>query len=468
MYFMLRVILLSILLCIPRIALAGFDNLIKDVFPSGTMSNVTAAAMVKEQAAGHFMGGSVIIKTPAEPKLSLIQARAPTCKLGGLPCGAQIELLGGALSLVSTAELMAYLKNLPANAATYGGMMAIKTLCPQCQDLLEYLDAKADWLNKMSVDKCHAIQSLMDPMFPKENAKAEGLRQSQMVLTGGGKDMADYQRKSKQDDGDPIKGAVELESQLSENYNLVWKALAKKVGSDSDAKELKELLMSISGTIIGTKGEDRKPKVQHMKSLVNRDLIKQFIGADGINSETMRLYVCNEAEHCTAPVAKDQRIRKGAFLFQRVQKIVASIVSKILANDGVLTEEEETIIALSSEQLILKIEMDLATYSGKNNVISNQTEYIEALSFDVVTSYLQALLTEVQEAVGELSHVQMADAKKFEAFERETRETMRMLSGARIEARGRYELIANSKERLRRDVDYFDRNFESFIGSQNN
>jgi septal ring factor EnvC (AmiA/AmiB activator) len=167
-------------------------------------------------------------------------------------------------------------------------------------------------------------------------------------------------------------------------------------------------------------------------------------------------------------VAKEKAIRKGAFLFQRVQKIVASIVDKILANDGALTAEEETIIALSSEQLILKIEMDLATYSGKNNVISNQTEYIEALSFDVVTYYLQALLTEVQEAVGELSHAQVADAKKFEAFEQDTRETMRMLSGARIEARGRYELIANSKERLRRDVDYFDRNFESFIGSQNN
>lgn len=465
---MLRVILLSILLCISQTSLAGFDSLIKDVFPSGTMSNSTASAIVKEQAAGHFMGGSVIIKTPADPKLSLIQARAPTCRLGGLPCGAQIELLGGALSLVSTAELMAYLKNLPANAATYGGMMAIKTLCPQCQDLLEYLDAKADWLNKMSVDKCHAIQSLMDPMFPKENAKAEGLRQSRMVLTGGGKDMADYQRKSKQDDGDPIKGAEELESQLGENYNLVWKALAKKVGSDGDAKELKELLMSISGTVIGTKGEDRKPKVQHLKSLVSRDLIKQFIGADGVDSDNIRLYICDEAEHCTNPVAKEKAIRKGAFLFQRVQKIVASIVDKILANDGSLTAEEETIIALSSEQLILKIEMDLATYSGKNNVISNQTEYIEALSFDVVTYYLQALLTEVQEAVGELSHAQVADAKKFEAFEQDTRETMRMLAGARVEARGRYELIANSKERLRRDVDYFDRNFESFIGSQNN
>ena len=447
-------------------ALAGFDNLVKDVFPSGTMSNSTASAIVKEQAAGHFLGGSVIIKTPADPKLQLVQARAPSCKLGGLPCAAQVELLGGAVSLVSSTELVSYLKSLPQNAATYGAMMAIKTLCPQCQDLLEYLDAKADWLNKMSFDKCHAMQSLMDPMFPKENAKSEALRQSKMVLTGGGKDMADYQRKSKEDTGDPTKGMEELESQLGENYNIVWKALAKKVKDDSDAKELKELLMSISGTIIGTKGEDRKIQVRHLKSLVNRDLLKQFVGAEGIDSETLKLYACDDSDRCLKPQAKDQKIKKGSFLFQRVQKIVASIVDKILKNQGDLTSEEETIIALSSEQLILKIEMDLATYSGRQNVISNQLEYIEALSFDVVTGYLQLLLVEVQEAVGELSHAQVADARKFEMFEQETRETMRMLSEARIEARGRYELIANSKDRLKRDVEYFDRSFESFIGSQ--
>lgn len=449
-------------------ALAGFDNLVKDVFPSGTMSNSTASAIVKEQAAGHFIGGSVIIKTPANPKLQLIQARAPSCKLGGLPCGAQIEALGGAISLVSGAELMRYLKSLPASAATYAGMMAIKTLCPQCQDLLEYIDAKADWLNKFNLDGCNSIQNLMDPLFPKEDAKAQGLRQSSMVLTGGGKDMADFQRKSKTDAGDPTSGVKELESQLGENYNIVWKALAKKVANTTEGKELKQLLMSISGTIIGTKGEDRKPKVQHLKSLVSRDLIKQFVGADGVDSDKMRLYVCDEGDHCLKPEAKEQNVRKGAFLFQRVQKVLASLTEKILNNSGELTAEEETIIALSSEQLILKIEMDLATYSSKANVVANQTEYVEALSYDVVTGYLQTLLVEVQEAVGELSHAQIADAKKFEAFERETRETMRMLSQARIEARGRYNMIAESKERLRRDVDYFQRSFESFIGNKDN
>lgn len=463
---MFRTLIAVLILTLSSTALAGFDKLVKDVFPSGTMSNSTAAAVVKEQQAGHYLGGSVVIRSPAEPKLHPITARAPSCRLGGLPCAAQVELLGGALSMVSGAELMNYLKSLPQTAATYGAMMAIKSLCPQCQDLLEWLDGKADWLNKMSFDKCQTMQSLMDPLFPKENAKSEGLRQSNMVLTGGGKDMADFQKKSKEDTGDPVDGVKELESKLGENYNIVWKALFKKIPRETDdAKELKELLMSISGTIIGTKGEDRKPQVKHLKSLISRDLIAQFVGAEGLDSEAIRLYSCDEADRCLAPTAKEQRVRKGMFLFQRIQKIVASIVDKILANAGELTAEEETVVALSSEQLILKIEMDLATYSGKHNVISNQLEYVEALSFDVVTGYLQTLLVEVQEAVGELSHAQIADAKKFESFEQETREVMRMLSQARIEARGRYDLIASSKDRLKRDVDFFNKSFESFVGS---
>ena len=459
------ILVMCLMLTIPRMALAGFDKLVKDVFPSGTMSNVTRQSMVKEQAAGHIMGGSVIIKAPADPALQFVQARAPSCKLGGLPCASQVELLGGAISMVSGEELVRYLKTLPQTAATYGAMMAIKSLCPQCQDLLEYLDSKADWLNKMSFDKCNMVQNLMDPIFPKEDAKNEGLRQSETVLTGGGRDMADIQKKSKTGSGDPTNGHPELESQLGDNYNLVWKALSKKAPNNGDGNELKELLMTISGTIIGTKGEDDKPAVRHLKSLVNKELIKEFVGAEGVDSKTMRLYVCDEGERCLKPVAKEQNIGKGAFLFQRVQKLLASIVEKVLANKGVLTDEEETLVVLSSEQIILKIEMDLATYADRKNVVDNQTEFVEALCFDVVTGYLQALLSEVQEAVGELSHAQIADAKKFKAFEEDTRETMRMLSRAKLDARGRYEQIAKSKTRLRQDITHFKGGFESFIGN---
>lgn len=463
----LLVIISQMILFTPFNVQAGFDKLVKDVFPAGTMSNVTKSSMVKEQAAGHILGGSIIVKAPATPPLQLVQATAPSYKFGGLPCGAQFEFLGGGLSIASGKEIVNYIKGLPKAAALYGAMMAIKTLCPHCQDLIEYLDAKADWLNKMSFDKCHAIQSLMDPMFPKQDAKGEGLRQSRMMLTGGGKDMSYVQKQSKIDDGtDPTAGVGELESQFGNNYNIVWKALEKKVpNSGADAVELKEMLMSISGTVIGIKGADKKYKVKYLKSLVKKELLEDFIGANSAKNNKVRLFKCDEAERCLNPVATDRAVNKDSYLYQKVQKLVGSIVEKILTNSGELTSEEETIVALSSEQLILKIEMDLATYAGKANVINNQTEYIESLSYDVVTGYLQALLTEVQEAVSEIGEIQIGDREKILAFEQESREVMNMLSDARIEARGKFEVIANSKERLRRDIDYFDRAFESFIGS---
>lgn len=145
-----------------------------------------------EQKAGHLTGGSVIIKTPAEPGLQLIHAQAPSCKMGGLPCGAQFEILGGGISLVSSTELMNHLRGLVQNAVTYGGMMAIKTLCPQCQDLMEWLDAKADWINQLAKTDCEDMQKLVDGMLPKLAASSRAQRQADMVLQGEGKDAADY------------------------------------------------------------------------------------------------------------------------------------------------------------------------------------------------------------------------------------------------------------------------------------
>lgn len=467
-----RVIFAFYLVLLPQVSVAGFDRFVKDVFPSGTMSNATAGGVVKEQSAGHLMGGSVIIKTPANPGLQLVHARAPSCKMGGLPCGAQFELLGGSLSVISGQELMRYLKSLPASAETYAAMMSIKTICPQCENLLEYLDAKADEINKMAQFNCDQMQKLIDPLFPKEEAKATALRQSDMVLTGRSQDMAEIQKKSKRGGGRDYSSNPELESQLGEEYNLVWKALSKKTKADDGGKQLKELLMSISGTIISKKDKEGRRITRHLKSLIDKDLIKQFVGAEGMDSTKIKLYQCEKGggDLCLKPEVKEQTIDQAAFLFVRVQKLLKSITEKIVRNNNkeVLTSEEEALVALSSMPLITRIEIDLATYSSKSDVITNQTEFVEALCFDVVVGYLQTLLSEVQEAVGELSFAQIADGDKFRAFDEDTRETMRKLSIARSEARGRYDLIAQSKMRLRQEINSFDREFEEFLGNHHN
>jgi conjugative transfer pilus assembly protein TraH len=458
------ILLLSISL-LPNNALAGLDTLVKNVFPSGTMSNVTKGAITKEQEGGHLTGGSVVIKTPANPGLQLLHVRAPSCKMGGLPCGAQLEILGGGISAVSSAELMNHLKGLVENAVTYGGMMAIKTLCPQCQDLMEWLDAKADWINGMAKTDCEDMTKLVDGMASKMAASSRATRQADMVLNGEGKDAADVTTRSKKDDGRDATKNPELESQLGDNFNLVWKALAKKTTSDAGGRELKELLMSISGTIIGTKDNDGKPSVVHRKSLINKDLIKDFMGVGGTGSNKVKLYTCDETEKCLKPTINEAAIDKDSVLFTKVSKLIEQIVEKVYVNQGDLTGEEETLVSLSSMPLITKIEIDLGVYSNKANVALNQSEFIEALCFDVVTSYLALLLQEVQEAVGELAFAQIADGEAFKAFEAEARTTMRLLAEHKNAAFKRYDTIAQSKARLHQDRRFFNQKFEDFFNN---
>ena len=454
-----RLIILVILLS-PEIVLADFNRLIKDVFPSGTMSNVTNSAIVQEQSAGHLIGGSIVIKSPAEPPLQLVAAQAPSCKMGGLPCGAQFELLGGSLSVVNGAKLMEHLKALPQSAATYAAMMAIKSFCPQCQDLLEWLDAKADWLNKLSFDKCEAVQGLVDPVLAKVEAESQVLRQSASVLEGTKKDMAQIQQESKKARGDPSKESAELKDQLSQDYNLVWKAL----GNSSDAKQLKELLMSVSGSVIAIRSNDehRRAKVEHLPSLVNKELIKQFIGTPKDQGE-IEIYKCDKHIHCLKPEKTLIIGNKNDLLFSRIEKMISSIISKIYNNEKQFSSEEEMLIALSSVQLIPKIEMDLAKYRNIQNVINNQSFFVEALCYDVITHHLQSMLTTVQKALDQLKGVQLVNADKFEKFDQNIRGTMRDLSAARVEAYGRYDAIAASKTRLKMELEQFDQEFAGYL-----
>lgn len=452
---------------LPSSAFAGLNTLIKNVFPSGTMSNVTKAAITREQEGGHLTGGSVVIRTPANPGLQLLHVQAPTCKMGGLPCGAQFEILGGGVSAVSGEELMNHLKGLVQNAVTYGGMMAIKTLCPQCQDLMEWLDAKADWVNQMAKTDCNDMTKLVDGMASKMAASSRANRQADMVLNGEGKDAADYATRSKKDDGRDVTKTQELESQLGDNFNLVWKALAKKATADAGGRELKELLMSISGTIIGTKDSNGKSSVIHKKSLVSKDLIKDFMGVGGSGPNKVKLYRCNETEKCLKPIISEISINQDSVLFNKISQLIEQIVEKVYVNQGDLSGEEETLVALSSMPLITKIELDLGIYSNKANVALNQTEFIEALCFDVVTSYLALLLQEVQEAVGELAFAQIADGEAFKAFEAEARNTIRMLAEHKNAAFKRYDTIAQSKARLQQDRRFFNQKFEDFFNNHN-
>jgi len=115
--------------------------------------------------------------------------------------------------------------------------------------------------------------------------------------------------------------------------------------------------------------------------------------------------------------------------------------------------------------LITRIQLDLETYANPGNSLTRQEEFIQALCFDVIISYLQELLYTVQEAVGELSHDQLGDREVFSAFERETSDIMRSLSQKRSDAFKRYDLLMNVRLNMGRELKNSDREFELYMQS---
>lgn len=286
---------------------AGIEKLIKSVMPSGTMSNVTRSAIVQDQLAGHIIGGSVLIKSPPIEDLQLFNFQAPSCKLGGLPCGAQLDLRGGALSFLKSAAMERFLKEMVQNVGGYAAIMAIKTICPQCENIMTYLEQMQRNINQFNINSCDMATQISNGLASKMDKGAELTRQSDLVMTGRGSDMADIRDKAKHDTGDPTKSNKELESLLGDNFNLVWKALDKKISSSGDATTFKELLMSISGTTIGKKDAEGRRSITHKKSLVNKELIGEFIGVRSGNVD-VELYKCDETNLCLLPQKAKTRL----------------------------------------------------------------------------------------------------------------------------------------------------------------
>lgn len=444
---------------VPVISYGGIDSLRRSIFPNGTMSNTTKSAIVREQTANHFIGGGIVMHAPADPGKQLIHVQSPSCSVGGLPCGAQFELFKGGMSVISGKELVEHLKALPKQAAAYGAIMGIKTLSSFTEDIMEYLDSKADWINQMAKTDCQDMEKLVGGMFPKKAAGSRAVRQSAMFLSGEGKDMSDITNKSKKDDGgDVTKGRAELKSELGDNYNLVWKAFKEAgiqvSGGGTDEKSFRELLMSISGTVINRKDEQGKYSTVHKKSLVDSDLIKDFAGLGDAEGSNVTLYKCDEYHQCLKPIIVTETLSKDGVLFATVSKLLLSITEKVKKDEGPFTAEEENLIALSSLQIVPKIEMDLATYLNAADVVTAQREFIEALCLDVTSEYLIKLLNTVEEVVTELSYLQIADSDAFKDFTKETYKALKAINTAKHDAFKKYDLIAVTKARLQQQQEY--------------
>ena len=253
-------LLIPLFLIQSTVAVAGVEADFKSMLGK---VNIQDSGSVKTQSRHVYYGGGASIRF-GHSSVSFISFDPPTISAG---CGGISAHFGG-FSFISGEQIQKLIQNIGQAAMGYAVHLAIKTLCPQCQAVLNELQALAQFAAKMSTDSCTAAKTLVNKgaeLFGNsdlgqelglQNLGKEGMvvnnKVNDFMEAGAGalsqirKELNDEYKKTK--NGPPSAASPETKSVFQ---NTVWVAM-EPIGFTSDFQKL--LIMSMTGTSIYTGG----------------------------------------------------------------------------------------------------------------------------------------------------------------------------------------------------------------------
>lgn len=438
---------------------AGIDSLVKYASPEGTMSNHNSPAIIKDQSGGYMTGGSILLRGPRPKELSPMHVQTPKLKYDA--CTGSGDFRFGAFSYISASEFSQFLKNVARASGAYLVKMSIKTACPQCEDIMTYLETVARDINGLTMNQCALAQNLAAGIASKIASSDKQRCMMVSNIYNDDPDLFSSTAKCQDSAGEKNKESEELESLLGDEFNLVWKALSKGAGSDTN---FKELMMSVSGTIIGKK-EDGKYKFIYKSSLIkDKELLEKFIGTSNGGSK-VPLYSCgSDKTKCMEPELKQETLKPEETLYGNISKHFGTLVEKVESDTPKeqLSDEEIALISFSSIPILQLIEMELATKARSEDLIVRVPEFVEVICYDVITNYMQVILDRVVSKVKNLEQAQIDDSI-IRNFVNDAETVRNNLKDAKFGAFQKLQIIMQVKERLANQTKEFEFNFSRLM-----
>ena len=445
-----KIIALTLVLIVnnaSKVQASPLNKLLDYASQDGAMVSHNGPAIIKDQQGGYLTGGSMLVRGPKPRTLEPFTMQTP--KFSFDACTGSADFRFGGLSYISSDEFTRFFKNMVTASGSYAVKMLIKSACPQCEDIMSYLETVARSINEFSMDQCGSAQAIAQGAF---SMISNGNKQKCLMQANVGRearDMAEAIDKCHTDAdrfGDSRGVNNELESLLGDQFNLVWKALSKN--TESAAQEFKELIMSVSGSIIGEKVEGSM-QYKNLPSLVDGDnMVEKYIGSKS-QGASVKLYVCDEGVKCLNPLPKLKNIAQKETLYGRVEKILDSLIDKVERNprEANITDEEYALIEFSTVPLVPLIQQELARYGEAGNIFLRNGEFLDAICYDIMTGFLEGL---IQKSIKEVKALEFAqvDNTVIEGFYKDARHSLQYLNNMKITAYKRLQIILQTKERL--------------------
>jgi len=419
------------LLMQPAYANVGSDmnNFFSDM---GYASNVTPPGVYEGQAAGYFTGGGLVMRAPSR-NYQLASMQAPNYRAG---CSG-VDLYGGGFSYINSSQLVAALRNVGQNAASYAFMLGLRVISPQISNVLEWVREKAEMINKLNINSCEAAADLVGS-FVGLDAKEN----SQCVLTRYGN--GDTMEEARQACGaggqrNSTLASSSLNAVAFTRGNIAWRVMWSNMFLRSD-KRLMEMMMNLSGTVIIDKdlsNENSPTNVIALPSILNTqraELLNALL--DGSQSVDIQGCVNDSTDmSCTSLTTKTVGLGVNNGLKDRVQLIMTSIADKI-RNRQSLTPTELGLLG-ATKIPIYKI-LNVASAMSNTVAGSQANKYSDIVAKDIMFAYINDLLDMVVSSTAGTPFMKSDEGKSYMEGISEARQQVALLKSENFEELSRY------------------------------
>lgn len=281
--------------------------------------NATAPGYVEGSTRGVLTGGGVTIKNPIVRMPQLVDFQPPSVSAG---CGG-IDIQGGYLSMPSAEEFVAVARAVAANAQGYAFKLALSAICDSCEDKMTQIQEKIQEFGAMGKNSCEITQSIFAMTGADDAITSAGERvgASMNLNSGEARDNAEAAsqpgeetalQRAHADDPDTVNKEV--------LGNIVWEAIeANEIAlmlGGSDSKELREELMSITGTVTaclpgrdGCPGEDEEGASPTYRSFSPTIRLKDLVAYTGGDGNPTMVFSCS-GDTCLNPQPVERDLGK--------------------------------------------------------------------------------------------------------------------------------------------------------------
>ncbi len=463
----------------PYQACAGIESLMRYVADDGAMANINKPAIIEDQQGGYMTGGSVLLRGAPPKTLQPLVVQMP--KFSFDACSGSADFRFGSLSFLASPEYSRFFKSIGTSLrGIFASKLYMKTIGPVIENIMSDLSSRAEFINGLMLDQCAAAQTIADGAFSMMSAGSRQKCMMQSNLPGNQRaDMYDATERCK-NNPDSYGNSGEndqLGSLLGNEFNLVWKAIKGDNGALD--RDFKELIMSVSGTIIGRKDGDRYIFTGKPSLLMSQKLLETFIGIDE-SQNSIKLYKCDETDKCLRPAETDHPLTSAGTFYGKTKTIINSLVEKISAKTenpenasmeslgmpqshaSDLSPQEKNLIAFSSIPIISLIETELASKAESSRIMVRAPEFIEVICYDVITNYLTEMVNMARMSVNSLEQAQI-DGSVIGRFEADAKAVQGFLRDSRSGAFKRLMMTLQVKERLTQQERMFEEGFNRFM-----